>query len=100
MIKHSSPSEYQVIFGKKFLKELKVIVKGGKKLLKQNVQEIVDELKKDPFNKRPKVDIKLISSKKDAIYRVRIGKYRMIYQVDKAEKRIYITMIFVRERGY
>ena len=67
---------------------------------KIRVEEIIEELKRDPHNKRPRVDIKLISSKKEGVYRVRIGRYRMVYQVDEENMIIYITMIFHRERGY
>jgi addiction module RelE/StbE family toxin len=100
MPKNDKSVEYQTIFSKDFLKELKSMIKGGNKFLKSRVQEVIDELKIDPFTKRSGVDLKLISSKKDATYRVRIGKYRMIYQVDKKEKKIFITIIFQRERGY
>jgi addiction module RelE/StbE family toxin len=100
MPKNNKPAEYQSIFSKDFLKELKSIIKGGNRFLKDRVQVVIEELKIDPFTKRSGVDLKLISSKKDSVYRVRIGKYRMIYQVDNKDKKIFITMIFVRERGY
>jgi len=91
---------YQIIYGKDFLKDLKNIIKGGNKKIKNIVNEIVLELKSDPHKKRPKVDLKLISSKSEAVYRVRLGKYRLIYQIEEKEKKIYITMIFPRGRGY
>jgi len=98
---NKSPSnKYQIIYGKDFLKDLKNIIKGGNKKIKNKVNEIVLELKSDPHKKRPKVDLKLISSKSEAVYRVRLGKYRLIYQIEEKEKKIYITMIFPRGRGY
>jgi addiction module RelE/StbE family toxin len=91
---------YQIIYGKDFLKDLKNIIEGGNKRIKNKVNEIVLELKSDPHRKRPKVDLKLISSKSEAVYRVRLGKYRLIYQIEEKEKKINITMIFPRGRGY
>ena len=100
MANKSPSNNYQIIYGKDFLKDLKNIIKGGNKRIKNNVNEIVLELKSDPHRKRPKVDLKLISSKSEAVYRVRLGKYRLIYQIEEKEKKIYITMIFPRGRGY
>ena len=100
MANKSSSKNYQIIYGKDFLKDLKIIIKGGNKKIKNKVNEIVLELKSDPHKKRPKVDLKLISSKSEAVYRVRLGKYRLIYQIEEKEKKINITMIFPRGRGY
>ena len=100
MAKTSDLNDYRITYGKDFLKDLKGIIKGGNKKIKNKVKEIAVELKKDPYRKRPKADLKLISSKKEAVYRVRIGKYRLIYQIDEKEKKIYLTMIFPRGRGY
>ena len=94
MANKSSSKNYHIIYGKDFLKDLKNIIKGGNKSIKNKVNEIVLELKSDPHKKRPKVDLKLISSKSEAVYRVRLGKYRLIYQIEEKEKKINITMIF------
>ena len=94
MANKSPLKNYQIIYGKDFLKDIKNIIKGGNKSIKNKVNEIVFELKSDPHRKRPKVDLKLISSKSEAIYRVRLGKYRLIYQIEEKEKKINITMIF------
>ncbi len=94
------PQQYQVIYGNDFLKDLKRIIKGGNKSIKNNVQNTIQELKFDPHKKRPNLDIKLISRRENAVYRVRLGKYRMVYEIDEDEKKIYITMLFIRGRGY
>jgi len=91
---------YQIVFGKEFLKELKKIIKGGNKRIEQQVKDTFKELKLNPHRKRPKLDLKLISSKSEAVYRVRIGKYRLVYQIDEPEKKIFVTMIFPRGKGY
>jgi addiction module RelE/StbE family toxin len=98
--KTSNSKDYQIIYAKDFLKDLKNIVKGGNKRIKKQVKDAVEELKYNPHRKRPKLDIKLISGKSEAVYRVRLGKYRLIYQIDEAEKKINITMIFLRGKGY
>ena len=91
--------KYRIIYGKDYLKDLKNIVKSGDKKIVNKVEQIIEKLKKDPHKKRSGVDIKLISSRKDAVYRVRIGKYRMVYEIDESEKKIFITMIFPRGSG-
>jgi addiction module RelE/StbE family toxin len=91
--------KYRVIYGKDYLKDLKKIIKSGDKKVVSKAEQIIQKLKKDPHKKRSGVDIKLISSRKDAVYRVRIGKYRMVYEIDESEKKIYLTMIFPRGSG-
>ena len=91
--------KYRVIYGKDFLKDLKNIVKSGDKKVISKAEQIIEKLKIDPHKKRSGVDIKLISSRKDAVHRVRIGNYRMVYEIDEPEKKIILTMIFPQGRG-
>jgi addiction module RelE/StbE family toxin len=93
-------SNYRILQGKDFLKDVKKILKSGDKSLISDIQKVIDELKIDPHKKRPKMDIKLISSKKESIYRVRLGKYRLVYEIDETNKTILITMFFIRGKGY
>ena len=93
-------SHYRVRYGKDFLKDLKSIIKSGNKTIKKRVDKILEELKEDPHTKRPKVDIKLISTREEGVYRVRIGKYRLVYEIDEDAKIIAVTMLFIRGRGY
>ena len=75
-------------------------MKSGNKQIKKRVQEVADEVKFDPHTKRPKVDIKLISTRDEGTYRVRLGKYRVVYEVNEEEKKIEFTLIFPRGKGY
>jgi len=65
-----------------------------------NIQTVIDELKIDPHKKHPKLDIKLISPKKESVYRLRLGKYRLVYEIDETNKTIILTMFFIRGKGY
>ena len=96
----SNSPNYRVILGDDFIKDLKRIIKSGDKRIKSRVIAIIEELKYEPHIKRPKVDIKLISRREEGIYRVRVGKYRMVFQIDETEKKVSATMIFLRGRGY
>ena len=95
-----SEANYRVIYGGPFIKDLKKIIRGGDKKITKRVKDIVEELKKDPHHNRPKVDLKLISSREEAVYRIRLGKYRMVYEIDGSQKIVSLTMIFPRGRGY
>ena len=48
-----------------FLRDVKKILKRGDKSVLLDIQEVIDELKINPHKKRPKMDIKLISQRKN-----------------------------------
>ena len=79
---------------------MKNIIKSGRPEMRDRVRALSSLLKQDPHTKRPNVDLKLISSRKESIYRVRIGDYRIVYEVDEKEKLIMVTKIFPRGKGY
>jgi len=93
-------STYKIIQGRDFLRDVKKILKSGDKSVLLDIQEIIDELKINPSKKRPKMDIKLISPKKESTYRVRLGKYRLVYEIDESNKTASLTMFFIRGKGY
>jgi len=93
-------SNYRIFQGKDFLKDVKKNLKSGDKSLLSDIQKVIDKSKIDPHKKRPKMDIKLISPKKESIYRVRLGKYRLVYEIDETNKTVILTMFFIRGRGY
>ena len=99
-MKLKTRERYDVIFAKPFLKDLKNIERSGNKFLRDRLIALAEELKDDPKQNRPKVDIKMISSRKEGIYRARLGKYRLIYEIDDTEKTVYLTALFHREQGY
>ncbi len=71
--------------------------------LDKNIQNKITahlkELEISPFEKRPKADIKKLHVSFDPIFfRVRVGKYRVIYSIDK--NNVLVTEIISREKGY
>jgi len=91
---------YSIEYHEKFIQDLKNITKGGNKYLVDKIVGLEEELKRDPHKKRAKVDIKLISKKAKGSYRLRIGEYRFIYEVNEKNKMISFTMAFQRSKGY
>ncbi|KYK21069.1 hypothetical protein AYK21_00915 [Thermoplasmatales archaeon SG8-52-2] len=83
-----------------FLKDVNKIQKSGEKSLLSDIQKVIDELKIDPHKKRSKMDIKLISTKKESIFRIRLVKYRLVYEIDETNKTVILTMFFIRGKGY
>ena len=68
--------------------------------MRDRIKQVFSDLKEDPHTKRPNVDIKLISSREEGVYRLRIGDYRMTYEVDEDKNLIMVTKIFPRGKGY
>jgi len=97
---NKNSNSYKILQGKDFLRDAKKILKSGDKSLLSDIQRVIDELKINPHKKRPKMDIKLISPKKEGVYRVRLGKYRLVYEIDEPNKTIILTMSFIRGKGY
>jgi mRNA-degrading endonuclease RelE of RelBE toxin-antitoxin system len=61
------------------------------------IEETVEEIKKNPYRKRPKVDIiKLRGYRSPPMYRLRVGRHRLEYFVDEAEKVIQVVDAFLR----
>jgi len=84
---------YTVIFLPKAEKYLLKLDKDTYEL----IEEHVEELKKNPFKRRPLADIKKLGGfKSPSMYRMRIGRQRLEYFVDESEKVIYITKAFSR----
>lgn len=67
---------------------------------KERLKSGIKNLEMDPFKSRPHADIKKLkgTKKRNDLYRLRIGDYRMIYSVE--ENIIFILEIIPRERGY
>jgi mRNA interferase RelE/StbE len=66
---------------------------------KNRVKKSFDALKENPFRKRSGADIKkLEGSANPALYRLRVGDYRIVYSIINQEVRI--TKIIHRGKGY
>ena len=69
------------------------------KQIQERVRTALKELENDPFQPRPKADIKkLHKMSKHEFYRLRIGNYRAIYAVESST--IKVTKIIPRGKGY
>ena len=75
----------------------------AKKFLKKSEKEIADrivnrikKLREEPFPS----DVKRVVGKKDKIFRVRVGDYRIQYSVFYEKNLIFISDIDKRERVY
>jgi mRNA interferase RelE/StbE len=67
-------TKYRILFDKKYIKELEKIPKKIQKVIREKVSELSN-------NPRPDGSIKLQGSKKEPLYRIRCGDYRVIYTI-------------------
>ena len=66
--------------------------------LKNMLIDILTKLEKYPITLR-EMDVEKIKGL-DKTFRIRIGKYRIIFHVDKTEKTIYVTHAELRKKAY
>ena len=62
--------------------------------------DVLDEFEKDPVRPRPGFDVKPLKGLPGATWRLRIGDYRVLYEVDIARKAVRITTIGHRSAAY
>lgn len=88
-------TNYRVLLSKSAIKYLESLDKRTQGRIKSSLSE----LESDPFQPRPKADIKKLHKlSKHVLYRVRTGDYRAVYTVEGSE--IKVANIFRRGKGY
>ena len=63
----------------------------------QKILTHLEELKEDPYRPRPKADIVPVGGS-ETLYRLRVGKLRVEYEVCSSENTIKIAKIFQKKR--
>jgi len=86
---------FQVLVDERVEKDLK---KAPNHIIDKFIK-VLDELEEDPIRKRTGVDISKLSGHVD-IFRVRIGSWRILYNVDSKRRIVKITTAFPRKKGY
>jgi mRNA-degrading endonuclease RelE of RelBE toxin-antitoxin system len=81
-------------------KELRRLWKAGRSDVVERFRSKLDPLAQDPQTLRPGLDIRRLSGIKLPTFRLRIGDYRAVYEVDERERVIRITALFRRRGGY
>ena len=86
---------YNVLVSKSAIKQIKMLDKK----FQEKIKSVLNELENDPFQSRSGADIKKLHKiSKSHLYRIRIGKYSIVYNIDN--NNVKIARIFLRERGY
>lgn len=83
---------FEVKYSKKAIKFLK----SAEKVLVKRILEKIEELQKDPFLH----DTKSIQGYTEKLFRVRIGDYRILYEIDYQGKIIGVVKIDKRSKVY
>ncbi|MCX6815757.1 MAG: type II toxin-antitoxin system RelE/ParE family toxin [Candidatus Aenigmarchaeota archaeon] len=88
-------ARFNVLLSKTAVKELNNLDKKTQEKIRLSLRE----LETDPFQPRPKADIKkLHKMSKHQFYRLRSGNYRAIYAIENTS--VKVTRIIPRGKGY
>jgi len=84
---------YEVLVDERVEKDLEKVPKH----VVEKFLKLLDEFEKNPVRPRSGFDVKPMEGYPRNTYRLRIGKYRVLYAVDNEDKKVRITS--VRHRG-
>lgn len=84
---------YEVLIDERVEKDLDKVPK----YVVEKFLRLLDEFEKNPIRPRSGFDVKPVEGYPDNTYRLRIGKYRVLYAVDNDNKKVRITT--VQHRG-
>ena len=87
--------EYSVFLHRKALKALEELQQQE---VKEKIKETIQSLTRYPLSLRD-IDVEKLQGLERA-FRIRVGRYRVIFQVDKQERTIFVTHIEKRESVY
>jgi mRNA interferase RelE/StbE len=87
---------YTVFIDRRVEKDLEIVPDH---LVERFVRSL-DEFEKDPIRKRVGFDVKHLKGYPGNLYRLRIGDYRVLFNVDKDKKEVKITTIVHRAKAY
>ncbi len=94
MSKNTTP--YEVLIDERVEKDLEKIPK----YIVEKLLRLLDEFEKNPIRPRSGFDVKPMEGYPDNTYRLRIGKYRVLYAVDNDNKKVRITTVQHRGDAY
>ncbi len=84
------------MFSVEFGSDAAKFLKNAEKEIVKRIVERIRKLREDPFPS----DIVRVAGKKDKIFRVRVGKYRIQYSVLHERNLIFISDIDKRSKAY
>ena len=84
------------MFSVEFSSDAKKFLKKVEKQVTERIINKIKKLKEDPFPS----DVKRVVGKRDKIFRIRVGNYRIQYSVFYEKTLIFISDIDKREKAY
>ena len=84
------------MFSVEFISDAKKFLKKVEKQVTERIINKIKKLKEDPFPS----DVKRVVGKRDKIFRIRVGNYRIQYSVFYEKTLIFISDIDKREKAY
>ena len=93
-------ARYDLRSTSRFLRELRALRRSGQVALLERIGRVLHRLEDDPYRPRPGVDIKRLRVTGEGVFRVRVGDYRILYEVERERRIIVVTSLFHRGAGY
>lgn len=85
---------------KDFLKALQALQRAGRGDVARRVHGALEGLREDPFRPRSGLDIRHLEGMGPDVFRLRVGEYRVIYEADRRERIVYVTLLTKRGGAY
>ncbi len=88
-------NNYKIVISKRAKKDFNKLDSKTQKIMRNQIKK----LKRNPYERRYDIDIKqLIGSSNPVLYRLRVGKYRIVYAI--VDDQIMIFFVQLRKKVY
>jgi len=91
---------YRVVSSLNVMKQVEKLKRDGRGDIVSRFLEAARQLEKNPYQPRSGVDIRPLKGSQELAYRLRIGRYRALYEIFPEERLVRFTTIAKRERIY
>ena len=91
---------FAVVVHPRVVKELKRLERAGRRDVVEWVREAVRLMEDDPITPRVRFDIRMVQGAPEGTFRLRIGDYRVLFEVDISSKVVNVTRVSRRPSAY
>lgn len=93
-------ARFTLQFDPGFFQDLKRISRSGRREVVERIYKALVLLEEDPTRPRTGLDVRPLRGSEGQSFRLRVGRYRVLYAVDFQTRKVTVSTAYHRKHGY